>query len=155
LGLVDRNGQVYLIPCANVQSETIQPFIERLVTRGATVYTDDYSIYSFLHRLGYDHDSVNHKRGEYARGEVHINGAEGLWSLLRHHLRVHRGVSKVYLPLYIVRFEFIFNRRHQQRWGQLVDLLALGCQADGRHLRRLIREGRLRQACLIPGLVTV
>lgn len=154
LGLVDRNGHVYLIPCANVQQQTIQPFIERLVARGATVYTDDYSIYCFLRRLGYRHASVNHKRGEYARGEVHINGVEGLWSLLRHHLSVHRGVSKVYLPLYIVRFEFTFNRRHETRWGQLVDLLALGCQADGRHLRCLIREGRLRQACPIPGLVT-
>lgn len=152
LGLVDRQGQVYLIPCANVKSQTIQPFVEHLVERGATVYTDSYNIYNFLRRLGYQHERVNHSQGEYARGEVHVNGVEGLWSLLRDHLRIHRGVSKVYLPLYVARFEFTFNRRDQRRWGQLVDLLALGCHADGDHLRRLVREGRLREVCLIPGL---
>jgi transposase-like protein len=172
LGLVDRQGHVYLIPCANVQTKTIQPFIERLVDRGATVYpvvrshrtnrTDSYNIYTFLRRLGYQHATVNHHHGEYARGEVHVNGVEGIWSLqlscrpttgLRHHLRVHRGVSKVYLPLYVARFEFTFNRRDQRRWGQLVDLLSLACQADGRRLRRWVRQGRLRDACPIPGLV--
>jgi transposase len=152
LGLVDRQGQVYLIPCANVKSQTIQPFVEHLVARGATVYTDSYNIYTFLHRLGYQHERVNHSRREYARGEVHVNSVEGLWSLLRDHLRIHRGVSKVYLPLYVARFEFIFNRRDQQRWGQLVDLLALGCRADGDRLRRLVREDRLQEVCLIPGL---
>jgi len=152
LGLVDRKGQVYLIPCANVQSKTIQPFVERLVARGAKVYTDEYKIYAFLEQLGYRHESVNHSQGEYARGEVHSNTIEGIWSLLRSHLAIHRGVSKVYLPLYVARFEFLHNRRHQNRWGQMVDLLVLGWQADGRRLRRLIREGRVREACPIPGL---
>ena len=154
LGLVDRKGQVYLIPCANVQSKTIQPFVERLVARGAKVYTDEYKIYAFLEQLGYRHESVNHSQGEYARGEVHSNTIEGIWSLLRSHLAVHRGVSKVYLPLYVARFEFLHNRRRQNRWGQMVDLLVLGWQADGRGLRRLIREGRVREACPIPGLAT-
>lgn len=153
IGLVDRQGHAYLIPCANVQTPTIQPFVEHLVDHGATVYTDQYNIYNFLRRLGYTHETVNHSAGEYARGEVHVNTVEGLWSLLRDHLRIHRGVSKVYLPLYVARFEFTFNRRDQRRWGQLIDLLALGCQANGRRLRRLVRTGNLRQACLIPGLV--
>ncbi len=69
LGLVDRQGNVYLIPMANVRSETIRPFIERLVARGTQVYTDEYNIYLFLRRLGYQHETVNHSRKEYARGE--------------------------------------------------------------------------------------
>lgn len=152
LGLVDRQGQVYLLVCANVQTKTIQPFVEHLVTRGATVYTDKYAIYNFLRRLGYKHDSVNHSQGEYARGEVHVNTVEGLWSLLRDHLRIHRGVSKVYLPLYVGRFEFLRNRRGQTRWEQLVDLLALSCRADGGRLRRVYRKGQVSKLCTIPGL---
>lgn len=152
LGLVDRQGQVYLLVCANVQTKTIQPFVAHLVARGATVYTDEYAIYNFLRRLGYDHATVNHSRGEYARNEVHVNTVEGLWSLLRDHLRIHRGVSKVYLPLYVARFEFVHNRRSQTRWEQLVDLLALSSRTDARRLRRMYRQRRLRELCAIPGL---
>ncbi len=152
LGLVDRQGHIYLIPCANVQTKTIRPFVERPVAQGAQVYTDEYSIYAFPERPGYRRRSVNHSQGEYARDQVHVNTPEGIWSLLRAHLAVHRGLSKVYLPLYVARFEFLYNRRRQTRWEQMVDLLALSCRADGRHLRYLIRAGQVREACPIPGL---
>ena len=47
---------------------------------------------------GYQHKTVCHERGEYARDEdcdgfceVHVNTMEGFWSLLRSWLRPHRG----------------------------------------------------------------
>jgi transposase-like protein len=152
LGLVDRQGAIYLIPLPNVQTATIQPFIEWLVKRGAKVYTDEYCIYQFLRRVGYQHETVNHSQGEYARGEVHVNTAEGLWNLLEEHLHKHHGVSKIYLPLYVARFEFLHNRRGQTDWSKLVDLLWLGVQADCRSLRQVIKEGTVKDLCLIPGV---
>jgi len=152
LGLVDRQGHIYLVPCANVQSDTIQPLIEYLTDHGATLYTDEYNIYNFLQRLGYQHETVNHSKGEYARGQVHVNTVEGLWSLLRDHLRIHRGVSKLYLPLYVMRFEFLTNQRHQNRWQQMLDLCCLACQAEGHRLRSLVREKQIHTACPILGL---
>ncbi len=152
LGLVDRQGQIYLVPCANVKTETIQFLIEYLTDQDARIYTDCYSIYNFLQRVGYHHQRVNHSKGEYARGEVHVNTVEGLWSLLRDHLRVHRGVSKLYLPLYVIRFEFLVNHRGQNRWDKMMDLVALTCQADGLRLRRLVREQQVHTACPILGL---
>lgn len=152
LGLVDREGAVYLIPLPNVQRKTIQPLIEWLVARGAKVYTDEYDIYRFLLRLGYRHETVEHGRKEYARGEVHVNTLEAVWNLLQAHLAVHHGVSKVYLPLYVARFEFKHNRR-QESWGsQWLDLLHLGVQADGRYLRQIVREGQVKELCMLPGL---
>src|SRR5919198_4278731 len=47
---------------------------------------------------GYVHAFVNHTRKEYARGDVHENRAECLFSLLKPYLRVFRGVSKFNLP---------------------------------------------------------
>jgi transposase-like protein len=152
LGLVDRQEQIYLVPCVNVQSDTIQPLIEYLTDQGATLYTDEYNIYNFLKRVGYQHHTVNHSKGEYARGPVHVNTVEGLWSLLRDHLRIHRGVSKLYLPLYVMRFEFLTNRRDQSRWEQMLDLCGLACQADGPRLRRLVREKQIHTACPTLGL---
>ena len=155
LGLVDRQGQIYLVPCANVQTETIQFLIEYLTDQGATVYTDSYNIYNFLQRVGYHHQRVNHSQGEYARGQVHVNTVEGLWSLLRDHLRVHRGVSKLYLPLYVMRFEFLVNHRGQNRYEKMIALCALACQADGPRLRRLVREQQVQTACPTLGLALV
>ncbi|HIP97341.1 MAG TPA: IS1595 family transposase [Anaerolineae bacterium] len=152
LGLVDREGAVYLIPLPNVQRKTIQPIVEWLVVQGAQVYTDEYDIYRFLRRLGYRHETVEHGRKEYVRGEVHVNTLEAIWNLLKEHLAVHHGVSKLYLPLYVARFEFRHNRR-QESWGsQWLDLLHLAVRADGRYLRQMVREGRVKELCMIPGL---
>src|SRR5262249_19744091 len=72
------------------------------------------SIYARLRTGGYDHKSVNHGRGEFARDEdgdgvyeVHVNTMEGFWSLLRSWLRPHRGISQEKLPLYLGFFEFV------------------------------------------------
>jgi transposase-like protein len=155
LGLLDRHGHIYLVPCANVKTETIQFLIEYLTDQGARVYTDCYNIYNFLQRVGYHHQRVNHSQGEYARGEVHVNTVEGLWSLLRDPLRVHRGVSKLYLPLYVMRFEFLVNHRGQNRWDKMMELCALACQADGPRLRCLVREQQVHTACPTLGLAQV
>jgi len=55
------------------------------------------------------HDFVNHTKQEYARGEVHENRAEGLFSLLKPYLRVFRGLSKTTLPGYVRFFQFLHN----------------------------------------------
>jgi hypothetical protein len=52
---------------------------------------------------------VNHTKKEYARGDVHENRAECLFSLLKSYLRVFRGVSKTTLPGYVGFFQFLRN----------------------------------------------
>ncbi len=91
----------------NVQQTTIQSLIEQFITPGTQVYTDEYDIDRHLPEWGFDHRTVCHSRGEYARDEeddgfheVHVNTAEGCWSLLRSWLRPHRGISQEKQPLY-------------------------------------------------------
>ena len=105
---------------ANVQQKTIGPIIGATVARGALVHTDEYDIYARLEAWGYGHKTVCHARGEYARDddgdgfcEVHVNTAEGLWSLLRSWLRPHRGVSQEKLPLYLASFQVVHNARRR------------------------------------------
>src|SRR3954451_1098920 len=85
LGLIQRDGQVVLRMLPNVKQKTIKPIIEALVVRGTMIYTDEYSIYARLPVWGYQHKTVCHSRGEYARDEdgdgfheVHVNTIEGL-----------------------------------------------------------------------------
>jgi transposase-like protein len=119
-GMIQRCGQVVINMMANVKQKTIEPFIKETITPGTLVYTDEYSIYARLCAWGYDHKSVNHGRGEYARDEdgdgfceVHVNTMEGFWSLLRSWLRPHRGISQEKLPLYLGFFEFVHNIRQR------------------------------------------
>ena len=85
-----------------------------------------------LHVWGYEHKSVNHGRGEFARDddgdglcEVHVNTMEGFWSLLRSWLRPHRGISQEKLPLYLGFFEFVHNvrKRGKALLPALIELL--------------------------------
>lgn len=114
----------------NVQQTTIEPLIRESVAQGTRFYTDEYDIYARLSAWGYDHHSVCHSRGEYARDEdgdgfheVHVNTMEGIWSLLRSWLRPHRGISQAHLPLYLSFFQFVHNARVRGK-GLLNALLA-------------------------------
>ena len=82
------------------------------------IHTDEYDIYARLPAWGYEHKTVCHGRGEYARDEdgdgfheIHVNTMEGFWSLLRSWLRPHRGVAQEKLPLYLAFFQFVHNAR--------------------------------------------
>lgn len=150
VAIVQRNGQVRLFVQRNLRKETLRPLLKRWLRRGARVYTDDYEIYQFLTAAGYQHRVVNHSQGEYARGAVHVNTAESLFSLLRPYLATFRGVSKVYLPLYVAAFEFRCNHRHLTHWQQAGVLLRLLCRSDGPAVRQALRDNKVVELCELP-----
>lgn len=131
-GMIQRGGEVVIHLLENVQQTTIEPLIKATISAGTLIYTDEYNIYARLQQWGYDHKTVNHSLGEYARDEdgdgfheVHVNTMEGFWSLLRSWLRPHRGISQEKLPLYLGFFEFIHNvrKRGQALLPSLLQLL--------------------------------
>jgi len=160
-GLLCRGGQARLFVLPNLQTETIQPIVHSMVQRGARVYTDSYSIYHFLSREGYQHRVVNHGAGEYAldldgdgQCEVHCNTMECVWSWLRPMVRTYRGISKVYLPLYVAQFEFLFNRRHKNRWNRTLDVLQAAFQVDAASATELLRRvesAQFAEVCPVVG----
>jgi transposase-like protein len=160
-GLLCRGGQVRLFVLKNVQTKTIRPIVEQMVEKGATVYTDGYSIYHFLSREGYRHQTVNPGAGEYALdldgdgyNEVHCNTVECTWSWLRQMVRTFRGISKVYLPLYVAQFEFLFNRRHKSRWNRTLDVLQCAFQVDAAQvtaLLQLVGGSEFAEVCPVAG----
>jgi len=116
--MIQRGGDVVIHMLPNVKQVTIKPIIELHVAKGSMVYTDEYDIYDRLPKWEYQHKSVNHGSGEFARDddgdgfyEVHVNTMEGFWSLLRSWLRPHRGISQKKLPCYLAFFQFIHNVR--------------------------------------------
>jgi transposase len=105
--------------------------MQRTIAGGSRVSTDEYDLYAGLAAWGYEHKTVCHGKGEYARDEdgdgfceVHVDTIEGFWSLPRSWLRPHRGISQERLPLYLGSFEFVHDIRKRGK-ALLSSLIAL------------------------------
>jgi transposase len=113
---VSRQGAVVLQATRDFTVKTVQKAANIAVQAGSRLYTDSARSYRAL--KGYGHAYVNHTQKEYARGDVHENRAECLFSLLKPYLRVFRGISKVNLPGYVGFFQFLQNFRHRNAFEQ-------------------------------------
>lgn len=63
--------------------EVLEQFIQETVKPGSLVVTDKWYAYQELPLLGYEHESHNHSKGDYAN----TNGAERIWSVAKRHMR--------------------------------------------------------------------
>jgi transposase-like protein len=110
-GVLDRNlRQVRTKVIPNVKRETLQNEILNSVHRGSQVYTDAAVGYD---HLGDDfvHEVVNHAK-EYVRGQVHTQGLDNFWSLLKRTLRgTYVAVEPFHLDRYLDEQVFRFNNR--------------------------------------------
>src|SRR5215467_6168156 len=113
---VSRQGGVVNQTTRDFTVKTVQKAAEIAVRTGRRLYTDSASSYRAV--TGYVHAYVNHTQKEYARGDVHENRAECLFSLLKPYLRVFRGVSKGNLAGYVGFFQFLRNFRQRNAFEQ-------------------------------------
>ena len=96
----------------DIKRPTLNGFIGENVELESTVYTDGLSSYENL--KNYEHGTVKHSVGEYVDEQIHINGMESFWSMLK---RAHKGtyhkMSKKHLNRYVTEFPGQHNvRRH-------------------------------------------
>jgi len=112
MGLLDRESrQVRAKVIPNVKRETLQSEILNQVGKGSTVYTDGAPAYDNLAARDYVHETVNHIE-EYVRGQVHTQGIENFWSLLKRGLRgTYVAVEPFHLDRYLDEQVFRFNNR--------------------------------------------
>jgi transposase-like protein len=113
---VSRQGPIVVHAVKDFTVKTVQQAADLAVQAGSRLYTDSASSYQALQ--GYVHEFVNHTQREYARGDVHENRAECLFSLLKPYLRVFRGFSKANLPGYLGFFQFLRNVRQRNAFEQ-------------------------------------
>ena len=111
-GMIERDGDVMANVVPDVKRRTLEPIIRENVEPGSTIHTDELRSYLKLSTAGYTHESVNHRRGEYVRGECHVNAVEGFWARLKLSIRgTHVHVSGKHLQKYVKEFEYRYNRR--------------------------------------------
>ncbi len=111
MGLLDRElRQVRAKVVPNVRRDTLQAEVLREVKHGSKVYTDEWIGYNALHQQ-FVHDVVNHVEG-YVDGQVHTNGIENFWALLKRTLKgTYVAVEPFHLERYVDEQIFRFNNR--------------------------------------------
>lgn len=109
-GMRGRKGTIRAVVVKNTDSEQLHGAIKSNVALGSKVFTDSHKGYYGLNE--YRHAAVNHGVGEYVRGEVHTNGMESFWAILkRAHYGTFHKISKKHLARYVREFEFKQNTR--------------------------------------------
>ena len=81
VGVKDRlSNRVKAKVVKNTNLPTLQKFVAPQIAPGATLYTDEGSIYK---GYPFNHETVKHSAPEYVRGEAHTNGIESFWAMLK------------------------------------------------------------------------
>lgn len=112
MGMLDRDSrQIRATVVPNVTRDTLQSAILEQIEKGTTVYTDRAVGYDNLAAQEYIHETVNHVE-EYVRGEVHTQGIDNFWSLLKRGLRgTYIAVELFHLDRYVGEQIFRYNNR--------------------------------------------
>ena len=131
-----RTNQVAAQVVHATDQQTLQGFVEDHAAPGATVYTDNATAYE---SLPFNHATVKHSLSEYVKGDIHTNGIESLWSMLK---RAHKGTFHKISPKHLDRYVQEFAGRHNVREQDTIEQMAT--VADGMDGKRLTYERLIR-----------
>src|SRR3989475_1051705 len=93
----------------NTKKKTLQSEVRDHVLAGSAIFTDALQSYDGLDE--FQHEVVDHAV-EYARGEVHTNGLENFWSLLKRSLKgTYVSVEPFHLFRYLDEQAYRYNNR--------------------------------------------
>lgn len=110
LGMLERGGNVRVMHVENRRKSELQGHIREHVEAGAAIFTDELLSYDGLNE-NFKHQVIDHAV-EYANGNVHTNGMENFWSLVKRQLHgTYISVEPFHLFRYIDEQAFRFNNR--------------------------------------------
>lgn len=112
--LIDRTTKkARSVVMPNVTSYAIGEVVAANVSREAHLKTDEANWYRKPGReLVASHESVNHAKEEYVRGETYTNNAEGYFSVFKKGMKgIYQHCSEKHLHRYLAEFDFRYNHR--------------------------------------------
>jgi transposase-like protein len=120
LGIRERGSKRVKAILINPKKETTLGVLLQHVSRDSRIYTDQGLHYTPLKHLGYGHESVNHKAGEYVRGDASTNGIESFWALLKRGYKgTYHWMSPKHLQRYLDEFTGRLNTSHLDTMDQV------------------------------------
>ena len=120
-GVLDRESRkVRATVVPKVNREALQTAVLDQVAPGSKVYTDEARVYRSQPK-DYVHEFVNHME-RYVNGQVHTNGLENFWSLLKRGLSgTYVAVEPFHLHRYVDEQVFRYNHRKDENGNKLSD----------------------------------
>lgn len=110
MGLLERDGTVITKHLPNTKRAILHAHINDNVQPGSTIHTDALQSYEKLPQH-FIHEAIDHAVA-YVRGNVHTNGLENFWSLLKRTLRgTYVSVDPVHLFRYLDEQVMRYNNR--------------------------------------------
>jgi transposase-like protein len=116
MGLLDRHGkggvsQIRMEVLGGLKRKAFQAHVREHVEVGSNIYTDAFLSYRGL-QGDFVHGFIDHAE-KYVDGEVHTNGCENFWSLLKRALKgTYVSVEPFHLFRYLDEQAFRFNNRN-------------------------------------------
>jgi transposase-like protein len=112
ISLVERGGKVRSFHVPVADKVTVSRIVTENIARESRLHTDESRLYSGADLYFADHETVNHSKKEYARGDVHVNSAEGFFGVFKRGMRgVYQHCGEQHLHRYLAEFDFRYNRR--------------------------------------------
>jgi hypothetical protein len=110
--LVERGGSARSFHVDGVRVRDLQVIMEQHLSPETNLRTDEAAAYKYLGKEYASHDTVNHSKDEYVRGEVHTNTVEGYYSIFKRGMKgVYQHCAEKHLHRYLSEFDFRYSNR--------------------------------------------
>jgi len=120
VGLRDRNNKVVGVVVEDTNMKVLHGLIRQAVRKGSHIYTDGHKGYHGL--TDYQQSEVHHFEGEYVNNQVHTNGIESFWALLK---RAYYGTFHHMSVKHMQRYVDEFAARQNMRGCDATDIIAI------------------------------
>jgi transposase-like protein len=111
VALVQRGGHVRSF-AADVTLNNLRSALTENVRTNSRVMTDSLNLYGFVTKPFASHETVDHAKEEYVRGDVHTNTVESVFAIFKRGVYgTFHHISKQHLHRYLAEFDFRYNNR--------------------------------------------
>jgi hypothetical protein len=112
VALVERGGSVRSFHVAHADKATVGKIVMDNIAKESRLHTDESRLYFGADQHFAAHETVRHSAGEYARGDVNTNSAEGYFGIFKRGMKgVYQHCAEKNLHRYLAEFEFRYNTR--------------------------------------------
>ena len=111
IAMKQRDGKIVTKATLNAKAEAIGNAVKENVATTALLMTDESMKYRKVLKE-YQRETVNHSKHEWVRGNVHVNGVENFWSVMKRGIHgIYHQISYKHLQRYCDEFSYRYNSR--------------------------------------------
>jgi transposase-like protein len=122
IGILERGGEVRAAVIPSRRKHHLQAEIRAHVKAKSAIYSDALLSYQGLKDQGFAHQVIDHAE-KYVDGQVHTNGLENFWSLVKRQLKgTYISVEPFHMFRYLDEQVFRYNKRVLAHDGERFEL---------------------------------